>query len=371
VFAAHIPFVSAGSGEDFSNNLLSDLAPLLALFGDQFAKQFMSQSMSSTEDIIFACAPLGILTAIVGAIRVGGPTSFKAIIGRTTEPKGMVEMELLSSTSTDVCELWDGEGFVRIMGASPVIELFYFEPRDGVDDRTSDKIFGFEMARNKDLLQPKPASQLWGAPANDREAFRNTAPNIALNACGPRVSKLELRAVALIGVLLQLGVIVYAGLSVYWSTALWGGKFTKDGRPVQVYAFPLMAIGTVALVFGMFICAHVVERSSTEITWNIDEPIGTRVKIAWLQKGGVVNDQQFNSYFIQRSDQIPGIFVRTARNSHVFGLFCTTLTIAATLVSLCGFVSQFVGLRGLHWTVTIAQLAATAIMTALRATVRR
>lgn len=36
VFAAQIPFVSAAStGEDFSNNLLSDLAPILALFGEQ------------------------------------------------------------------------------------------------------------------------------------------------------------------------------------------------------------------------------------------------------------------------------------------------------------------------------------------------
>ena len=36
VLAARIPFVSAAStGEDFSNNLFSDLAPILALFGEQ------------------------------------------------------------------------------------------------------------------------------------------------------------------------------------------------------------------------------------------------------------------------------------------------------------------------------------------------
>jgi len=407
VFAAHIPFVSAGSGEDFSNNLLSDLAPLLALFGDQFAKQFMSQSMSLTENVIFACAPLGILTAVVGAIRVGGPTSMKAIIGRTTEPKGMVEMELLSSTSSDVCELWDGEGFVRVMGASPVIELFYLEPKDDTDrslsqdlDGTSDnKIFSFESARNKNLLEPRPTSQSEGARANDCETFLQTAPNIALNVCGQRVSKLELKVVALIGILLQLGVIVFAGLSVQKSPVPWNGKFKKDGRPAQAYSFPLMAFGTMALVFGMFICACIVERSSTEMTWNIKEPSGTLVKVAWLQRGGVVNDQQFNSYFIQRSDQIPGIIPR------ILGLGCkkyprlhpilqqllsiddrpnlrtssrgtngrqqASLTIVATIISLCGFVSQFVGLRGLHWSITIAQLVATAIMTALRATVRR
>ena len=39
VFAARVPFVSADAGEDFSNNLASDLAPLLSLFGEQVAKQ--------------------------------------------------------------------------------------------------------------------------------------------------------------------------------------------------------------------------------------------------------------------------------------------------------------------------------------------
>jgi hypothetical protein len=32
---------SAFSGQDFSNNLLSDLAPLLTLFGEQVTKQFL------------------------------------------------------------------------------------------------------------------------------------------------------------------------------------------------------------------------------------------------------------------------------------------------------------------------------------------
>ena len=35
IFAANIPFVSAGAGDDFSNNLFTDLVPVLALFGEQ------------------------------------------------------------------------------------------------------------------------------------------------------------------------------------------------------------------------------------------------------------------------------------------------------------------------------------------------
>lgn len=54
-----VPTVVADSGDDFSNNLFSDLAPLLTLFGEQVANQFLSQSMGWADNIIFAMAPLG------------------------------------------------------------------------------------------------------------------------------------------------------------------------------------------------------------------------------------------------------------------------------------------------------------------------
>jgi hypothetical protein len=43
-------FIMASSGNefdgsDFSNNLFSDLAPLLTLFGEQVTKQFLSQAV--------------------------------------------------------------------------------------------------------------------------------------------------------------------------------------------------------------------------------------------------------------------------------------------------------------------------------------
>ncbi|KAF8531435.1 hypothetical protein BDD12DRAFT_644176, partial [Trichophaea hybrida] len=344
------------AGEDFSNNLFSDLAPLLALFGDQVAKQFMSQSMSWIEDVIFASAPLGILTAVVGAIRVGGPNSMKAIIGRAREPKGMVEMELLSSTSSDVCELWDGEGVVRVMGASPVIGLFYPESTDSAH---LPFVYDFDSARCSNMLSETGfADQPDGS--SEREPLGKAAPNIALNVSGRRVSDLELMVVAVTGILLQVGVIVFAGFSVLSSP--WNENLKKGDKPAQLYAFPLMCVGTVAVVFGVFICAYIVERSTTEVVWKLKEEVnGARVKVAWLQRGGIVNDQQFDSYFIQRSDETPG---------HI-GRRQATLTIIATIISLCGFVAQFVGLRGLNWSVTIAQLVATAIMTTLRAMLRR
>jgi hypothetical protein len=127
----------AESGNDFSNNLFSDLAPVLALFGEQVAIQFMSQSMGWADNIIFAMAPLGIITAIVVAIRVGGPEWLKAIIGRARESKVDVQIEAMSCTSVAVGEMWNGQAVVKINGKVPVLELIYFPATDatGSDEK--------------------------------------------------------------------------------------------------------------------------------------------------------------------------------------------------------------------------------------------
>jgi hypothetical protein len=56
-------------------------------------------------------APLGIITALVGAIRVGGPSWLKAVIGRARETRASAEVELMSSTSHEVWVVeWRGHG---------------------------------------------------------------------------------------------------------------------------------------------------------------------------------------------------------------------------------------------------------------------
>ena len=70
-------------------------------------------------------APLGIITALVAAIRVGGPSWLTAVVGRARENRATVEMELMSSTSHEVGELWNGQGIVRTMGRPQVQEIIY------------------------------------------------------------------------------------------------------------------------------------------------------------------------------------------------------------------------------------------------------
>ncbi|KAH6650766.1 hypothetical protein F5144DRAFT_59685 [Chaetomium tenue] len=162
--------IAADSGDDFSNNLFSDLAPLLSLLGEQVTMQFMSQAMGWTDNVILAMAPLGIITIIVSAIRVGGPSWLKALVGRARENLAVVEASLMSSTSKEVCELWNGQAVVRSMGAAPIGEFICLLPegfRDGEDAKWGvPEVMTLEGAINTGLLDeiPKPAGNLLPDP---------------------------------------------------------------------------------------------------------------------------------------------------------------------------------------------------------------
>lgn len=118
-----LPAVRADGWDDFSNNLATDLAPFLSLFGEQITKQYLSESIATIDYFIFAMAPMGILTAIVSAIRVCGSPSLRAFIGRAQEGGGVAEAELCSSTSRDVCELYNNGGIARVFGRPKILEV--------------------------------------------------------------------------------------------------------------------------------------------------------------------------------------------------------------------------------------------------------
>ena len=88
--------------------------------------------------------------AIVAAIRVGGYSSLRAVIGRAQENRATVEMELMSSTSHEVCELWNGRGIIRTMGKPEVRQIIYLK------DPEKEVTFGLhtvESAKEAGLLK--------------------------------------------------------------------------------------------------------------------------------------------------------------------------------------------------------------------------
>jgi len=314
---------------------------LLALFGERVTMQFMSQSMGWADNIILAMAPLGIITAVVSAIRVGGPSWLKAIIGRARENLAIAEADLMSSTSKEVCELWNGQEVVRCMGSAPIAEFICLLPASmkrgnemDANIRAQVDVVKWEDATNAENQYLKEFSQLlhslslrrrltflselkirnsifpWRSPkANESNAEKGErpkdqpsniiitrnktvdAPNITLNS-HDQFERGELYLVAIIGIILQLGVLIYSGFATYYSTL----KFPKDGHRVARYAFPCTAVGTLILVLGMLFCAHVVESSTKEARYQAGE--GKSARLVWLQQTKTVNDQVFNSYAI-------------------------------------------------------------------------
>jgi hypothetical protein len=119
----------------------------------------MSESTSWIDCLIFSLAPLGIITTIVGAIRVGGPSWLKVLIGRAKETFATAELEIMSSTSHEVCECWNGNTIVRVMGVPRILELLYFPDlyNDEPDELRNDRSFGLytidEAARCKILVK--------------------------------------------------------------------------------------------------------------------------------------------------------------------------------------------------------------------------
>lgn len=100
----------------------------------------------------------------------------------------------------------------------------------------------------------------------------SSAPNVSLNLHN-RSGRGELHVVAALGTVLQLGVLVYSGFATYHPSLM----FRKGDSPMEGYSFPLLAIGTTALVCGMLICSHVVERSTTEVKYQVRDGMKARI----------------------------------------------------------------------------------------------
>jgi hypothetical protein len=94
-----------------------------------------------------------------------------------------------------------------------------------------------------------------------------SAPNISLNLHDSNTSR-ELYVAAFCGIVLQFGMLVFCGFSVYHPA--FSQRFLKNGRSVPGYAFPTMATGTILLVIGMLICSAVVEQSTEERIYELE-----------------------------------------------------------------------------------------------------
>ncbi|KAM0433476.1 hypothetical protein ACHAPT_004356 [Fusarium lateritium] len=364
--------------------------------------QFMSLALGWEDCVVLAMAPLGIITILVSAIRVGGPAWLKAIIGRARENVSAAEMELMSSTSKEVCELYNGQTIVRCPGSSPVWEFIYLIPitsrKQDSDGRLDIRVVTLEEACQEDrkLLHkldiftssssPKSSDisveqgvelgtfteHAENSDQSPNEAIyvvRNMspdAPNIILNLQDNNSNRKELQASAVIGVTLQLCVLVFFGIITYHPAVK--NSFRKDDRHVEDYAFPLAAGGTLVLVLGIFLCGTVVESSTRETHYKRNDKYEMRV--VWIQQKQTVGDRVFEPFATfpgSPRDMVSMSHRCDASHAQTLG----PLTVVGIFIGLTGFFIQFIGLRAMNSAATLAQLGAIGIMTAIRAWVRR
>ncbi|KAK4031411.1 hypothetical protein C8A01DRAFT_42127, partial [Parachaetomium inaequale] len=369
---------SAEDWSSFADNFATDLAPLITLFGEQVTKQFLSESVGFLDNLIFGLGPLGILTAVVSAIRLYGRASLKSFIGRAQEAHGIAEAELCSSTSHDVCELWSNGGICRVFGRPKILEFIYTrpQPRDPANfkEEVGEDPPHCGIYTPREVLvgnTPDGSSDYWTEVPRPFP-FRKFAPfpDLSLNVGTRRTSKRFLLGAVAAGVLLEASFFFYAT----WATFYNPDFYTGEDAP-HLWSFVLGMAGTVFLMFGMCLCAVLVERRSLERRFKtVKRPDdgGVKPRLFWVQCGDQrVGDQQFRSFaYSDEKQEYMTSYVSDPKWDRVFGFRPSSVLWVAIVASLLGFACQFVGFRGLHGSITLYQLACTLVMSVVRALLR-
>ncbi|KAH8600159.1 hypothetical protein B0O99DRAFT_590550 [Bisporella sp. PMI_857] len=362
----------------FANNAFSNFAPLLTLFGDEITKQFLSTSMGWADSILLGVAPIGIMTVVVCAIRIGGNQFMKSFIGRARDSPDDEEKEILSSTSQNVREIWDGNRVIRQTGPAETRELVYDTKwqRGRMNEAAAVPLAPPLMAeRMLDVLQNGKRVPGWPV-YHDMD---KKAPNITLNIENAIPKPWEVNLFMVSGILIQATVMVINALAVYY----W--KWPRAKSIVASYGYPIWAVGTLIIAIGVSICSRVVESSTTEFV------ITPRTK----DQNPMIREEDFDCLRIIRLQRkiselnLPAYLIKNAENNNQIRVSFRDWrpkspgekrpdkasrvmpTIVGSILTLAGFVCQNVGTRELHWSAGILQLGATFLLAILRALLRR
>ncbi|KAL9078185.1 MAG: hypothetical protein Q9157_002908 [Trypethelium eluteriae] len=392
------------------SSLFTDLSPLLTLFGDEVTKQFLSTSMGWADCLLISTAPLGIVTIIVSAIRISGHPLLKAVIGRAHDSPADEEKDILSSTSREVREVWDGNRVIRQAGASQATEIVYSTEREMIP--------GSEYALDGPVWTRSLVSAVYGDPSfprwreqqppcevcdyKFRQSFgqrRGTfdsedslavskargsggdvaekAPNLIMNVPKAIPTRSSIWIWAFIGLLVQSVVFIVNGLGVYYY------HWPRSTYKAAPYAFPVWAVGTISITIGVCICAKVIEINTDEHTIRPTETVedgqsAPRPKFHVVRLQKAIDAMKLPSFAIYNAFDDPEVHISQrgifpsgrAENSRGYQTLAAW-TVIGSFFALSGFILQNIGIRELHWSAAVAQLVATLILALIRAWIRR
>lgn len=250
--------------------------------------------------------------------------------------------------------MWSGSEIVRVAG-QPATTQYILDRnvKPAVVMTLSDAVERGVYSHNSSQTDPEDST---------------VAPNLTLNVQGATALPWELLTTVVIGILIQTMTFVLGGFIVY------GWSWRAGSNMISSYGFPCYLVGTVLLTFGLLGCARVIQNTSRvdELSPKHpdDEQSPTNSTAAYqplcVQKGCTVDDKHFLSYAIFHPEGQSTIKVSRS-NGRDYNL----VTLCSTIVALVGYVCQFTGLRAMHWSVALIQLAATLTVTCARAFIRR
>ncbi|KAL6811660.1 hypothetical protein V8C40DRAFT_270875 [Trichoderma camerunense] len=327
-------------------------------------------------------APIGIISTITAVIRVCGSSSLRAFIGRAQEGQGTTEAELCTSTSADVCELFNKGGITRVLGRPDIIELIYIPDRGQADQN---------QQQGQQIAQPRlhlftsyldgslntcwkrtRSSGRWDAVFNkighsNSGNFLDHAPkpNLSLNVGIKRQPGWAFYVIAVVGFILQAGILVFAGTAVWlleWNLQKPNSEASRN------YAPGIFIAGTIALCLGVWSCAALIGQTTNEQYYE-RVPESSDV-LYWIQPGPqVIGDQSFGSFAYSDAKRKDRLMNWTSSTKDFDKNFEFVTYFAVSLI-LFGYIAQFIGLRGLNAWISIVQLGITIIMSILRGMLR-
>ncbi len=204
-----------------------------------------------------------------------------------------MEKELLSSTSDEVCELWNGKSIVRTKGhllGHDMTTLLWRISQGVMDAEIHYKL----LEDTVDETQPSIRHML------------DTTPSLTLNLREAKFLRREAWLLALVGVALQIAVLAVAGTIVYLGDVVLSISPGDERRQQAVaYGFICYLVGTITLFIGVLGCGYSIDAATVKHTLRRviditeeDLQINTETVPVRLQLACTVGDQHFRPFAI-------------------------------------------------------------------------
>lgn len=243
--------------------------------------------------------------------------------------------------------MWSGSEIVRVAGQPSTIQYIL--------DKTAKPPTVLTLSEAlKQNIYVRNSSQT----DMNRQSLKG-APSLTINVHNAISLSWQLLVLVVVGIVVQLTAFVLSAIIVYrWS-------WTAGSEMISSYGFPCYIIGTTLLTLGLLGCARVIQHNS-----RVDElspkDMSAKYQPFCVQKACTVDAKHFLSYAIIHPGGQP-VIKMSRSNMRDYNV----LTLSSTASALIGYICQFVGLRAMHWSVALIQLAATLTMTCARAFIRR